>query len=250
MYSRLIISLFIIFTAVTFSFSQSEKSVLFIGNSYTYFWNLPQNVAAMSAENSKTLLKTKQSTAGGATLGQHWRGEKDLKTREILQKEKFDAVIIQDHSMRSIKHPDSLSLFGKKFGDLIKENGAQAFVYMTWSREWNPFMQETITKEYIKLAQTINARVVPVGLAWEKARQLRPTINLYDADGSHPSALGTYLTACVFYGVLTGESPVGLSHRLISKDVHGEKIYLNIQSKEDTLFCQLVAFEVLKAFPD
>jgi len=230
--------------------AQSEKKVLFVGNSYTYFWNLPQNVAAMSNDKPSIRLKTKQSTAGGANLGQHWRGEKELKTKEILSNEKFDFVVLQDHSMRSIEHPDSLSFFGKKFATLIKEMGAQPVVYMTWAREWNPFMQETITKEYLKLAESINAKVVPVGLAWKMAKELRPDIKLYDQDGSHPSALGTYLTACVFYGVLTGESPVGLTHRLISKDMHQEKLYLNIQSKEDALFCQLIALETLKSFPD
>jgi hypothetical protein len=34
---------------------------------------------------------------------------------------------------------------------------------------------------------------------------------LYTNDGSHPSLLGAYLSACVFYGSITGESPIGLS---------------------------------------
>ncbi|MEO0877848.1 MAG: hypothetical protein AAFY48_24865, partial [Bacteroidota bacterium] len=51
--------------------------------------------------------------------------------------------------------------------------------------------------------------------------------------------------ACVVFGALTGESPVGLPHRIVSTDQDGEKLYLNIQSKEDALFCQKVAQEVL-----
>jgi hypothetical protein len=33
---------------------------------------------------------------------------------------------------------------------------------------------------------------------------------LYDKDGSHPTAAGTYLAACVFYGALWERTPEGL----------------------------------------
>ena len=61
-----------------------------------------------------------------------------------------------------------------------------------------------------------------------------------------PSSLGTYLTACVFYGILTGQSPIGLPHRLESEDAYGEHLYLNIQSTENALFCQKVADEIIR----
>ena len=87
---------------------------------------------------------------------------------------------------------------------------------------------------------------MPVGLAWQRARELRPLIPLYDTDQIHPSPLGTYLTACVFYGALTKKSPVGLPPRLTYEDSHGQKIYLNLQSEGDALFCQHVAEEILQ----
>ena len=105
-------------------------------------------------------------------------------------------------------------------------------------------------RSYTKLAKTINARIVPVGLAWQRSRELRPDLDLFDPDGSHPSTVGTYLTACVFFGVLTGQSPVGLPHRIISNDKDGEKLYLNIQSKETALFCQKVAEEIISKMAD
>ena len=225
------------------------KQVLFIGNSYTYFWNLPQTVMAM-ADSQGIPLVTKQSTAGGANLGQHWNYEKDLASPDLILQGEFDYVVLQDHSMRAIQHPDSLMHYGKLFGDLIKKKGAQGLLYMTWAREWDPYMQEAITEKYYELATQINARVVPVGLAWEQARKLRPGFELYDPDGSHPSPLGTYLTACVFYGILTGESPIGLPSRIVSEDLNGEKTYLNIQAKNDVLFCQKVADEILRQIPD
>ncbi len=221
------------------------KKVLFVGNSYTYFWNLPQQVTAM-AESREQAIVTRQSTSGGVHLGQHWRGEKGLHSVELIKNGDFDVVIIQDHSMRSVEAPDSLLHYGRLFGQLARQSGAKPYLYLTWAREWDPYMQEEITTTYTQLAQQIDAAVIPVGLAWSRARQLRPDLQMFDPDGSHPSPMGTYLTACVVYGTLSQTSPVGLPNRLITVDKDGEKLYLNIQSEQDALFCQKVAEEVIK----
>jgi len=225
------------------------KEVLFIGNSYTYFWNLPQTVQAM-AEAKGIEMTTRQSTSGGVHWGHHWRGERKLNTRQLLQENNFEAVILQNHSKSTINRLDSMLHFGQLLNREIKTKSGQVFLYLTWAREWDPYMQKEITDGYYQLAKRINASIVPVGPAWDRARQLRPGFPLYDADGSHPSPLGTYLSACVFYGVLTGQSPVGLPNRLISEDKDGEKLYLTIQSSEDALFCQKVAEEIINQMVD
>ena len=227
--------------------NDSPDNVLFVGNSYTYFWNLPQTVAEMAAEKGIEM-KTRQSTAGGVHWGQHWRSENGLVTKELIKKGKFDAVILQNHSLSAFQRADSLLYFGELFDELIEKNKGQTYLYLTWAREFDPYMQEGITNRYISLAKKINAQIVPVGPAWEKARQLRPGLPLYADDGSHPSPLGTYRSACVFFGVLTHQSPVGLPPRIITTDKDGEKIYLNIQSGGDALFCQKVAEDILENF--
>ena len=237
-------------TAQTFAVTAQDsipKNILFVGNSYTYFWNLPQTVHLM-AKAKKIDITTRQSTAGGANLGEHWQGKKNLKSVEIIKNGNFDAVVLQDHSMRTIVAKDSMMKYGQLLNELIKNKGAKRYVYMTWARDWNPLMQETITKGYIELAQKIGAEVVPVGLAWQMARQLRPNLPIYDPDGSHPSSLGTYLTGCVFYGILTGQSPVGLPHRLFTTDANDEKLYISINSPNDALFCQQVAEKTIRMF--
>jgi len=50
--------------------------------------------------------------------------------------------------------------------------------------------------------------IVPVGPAWQAALNSRPDLELYASDGIHPSALGVYLSACVLYASITGESPL------------------------------------------
>ena len=150
--------------------------------------------------------------------------------------------------MRAIVAVDSLIYFGTKMVELAQSSGAEVYLYMTWSRRWDPYMQNEIRDGYVKLYKETKATIVPVGLAWERANSLRDDIMLYDQDGSHPSPLGTYLSACVFYKVLTGKSPVGLPNRLTSLDQEGEKLYLTIQSPGDAKFCQKVAEEVVEEF--
>ena len=59
-------------------------------------------------------------------------------------------------------------------------------------------MQGEITSVYSKLAKEKGAEIVPVGTAWQIARKVRPDASLYIADGSHPSPLGTFLSACIW----------------------------------------------------
>jgi len=54
--------------------------------------------------------------------------------------------------------------------------------------------------------------VIPAGLAFARARERQPELDLYAPDKRHPSLAGTYLAACTTYAALTGKSPVGNSY--------------------------------------
>jgi hypothetical protein len=49
--------------------------------------------------------------------------------------------------------------------------------------------------------------VAPVGRAWTEALRERPAIALWEPDGVHPSRLGAYVNACVFYAFLLNRDP-------------------------------------------
>jgi hypothetical protein len=63
------------------------------------------------------------------------------------------------------------------------------------------------------IAKELNVPVARVGDAWLMGR-LQPTpLDLWQADGSHPNEMGTYLAACVFYATIFRQSPAGLTYR-------------------------------------
>jgi hypothetical protein len=104
---------------------------------------------------------------------------------------------------------------------------------MTWTREKVPQYQDQITKIYTEMAKDNGDTLVPVGETWKLAKQLRPTIELYNTDGSHPSSLGAILSAYVFVGALTGEVSAKISEWHQIKDQFGETVELtNIDSLE------------------
>lgn len=221
---------------------QDTLRVLFVGNSYTYFGNLPQSVQLM-AESRGIPLVTKQSTAGGASLKQHWKGEKELKSKDIIASGNWDIVILQNHSLSTIEDKEGFLEYGKLFTDFVKKNNAEPYLYTTWAREYNPLMQSQITAVHEQLAAENKIPTVDAGSLWMWVSQLRPDIELYDPDNSHPSAIGTYLTACLFFKKITGQSPVGLPSRLITKDQFGEKLYVSIIGDNDAQFLQQAAAE-------
>ena len=216
--------------------------VLFVGNSYTYFGNLPQSVQLMAEAKGIPLL-TRQSTAGGASLEQHWNGEKELSTKEAISEGDWDIVVLQNHSLSTIENTESFLDYGKLFGEFVTKHGAKPILYTTWAREFNPLMQAEITKTHMQLAAKLKCRTVDAGPLWMWVSQLRPGLRLYDQDNSHPSAVGTYLTACLFFKELTGQSPLGLPSRLVTQDQYGEKLYVSIMSDNDAKFLQQAAAE-------
>lgn len=200
-------------------------NVLFVGNSYTYYENLPQIVSLIS-NASKTKIVTKQSTMGGSKLRQHWLGERGLKTKELIKSGTFDIVVLQGHSMATIKEPDSLVKYSKLLCDYIKKHNAKPYFYLTWAREKTPQMQEAINKVYTDVSRDNDATLVPVGTAWLQSQKLDPSIKLFKPDGSHPSRMGTFLTACVFVKSILGELPNKISSGYYTTDTEGESIYL------------------------
>ncbi|EAR13223.1 hypothetical protein PI23P_01977 [Polaribacter irgensii 23-P] len=217
-------------------FAQEKKPtrVLFVGNSFTYFWNMPQLVKAMGASQGVSL-EIHQSTVGGSNLKQHWLEEKGTLTRKFLKEERWDYVILGDHSLSTIDTPESFKIYAKKFSKLVRSGGAEPIFYMTWAYKSNPLMQPAITQGYTELAAELDASIIPVGPIWMQARELRPDLNMY-FDDKHPSTDGSYLIALIVYKTLTGNAINEISNRVTTTDIDGEKLYLSFVLEENALF--------------
>lgn len=219
--------------------------VLFIGNSYVYYNNLAQLTMVLSDSMSTKLICTK-STLGGANLGDHWNSRRGLETRELLDKNRYDVIVLQDNSMWPLEHPDSVLYYGKLFCDLVKKN-AKVFLYNTWARKNTPQTQEQINSVYENLAANCQATLVPAGTAWAVMKKKYPDAELYHSDGSHPSYYGTFLVSLCMIKKITGKLPGGYARVYNYTDKDGELFRIMQVSDEEIKRCIEVVNEVISS---
>lgn len=201
---------------------QRELRVLFIGNSYTWFNNLPHLVTALaeSAHEARPL-RTAMLVGGGFTLRNHWDAGAAV---SAIQENSWDYVVLQEQSMLGSAAPAVNGVpridprlfhdYARRFDAAIKQAGAKTVFFLTWARQDFPELQSVLNKAYLSIAKELGDRVAPVGPAWKEAIDARPRLDLHQRDRSHPTPAGSYLAACVFYATLYGESPEGLTAQI------------------------------------
>jgi hypothetical protein len=192
--------------------AQDSISVLFIGNSYTYVNDLPGTLGSLATSLGKEIT-IDSKTNGGYTFQNHTT---DPLTFSKIHSKPWDVVVIQGQSQEPSfpdSQVDSQTLpYALQLSDSIWVNNScgNVMYYMTWGRQngdsqWseiNTFekMNTRLYNAYMRMADSSDRSMVsPVGRVWSYVRANHPTINLYNADQSHPSLEGTYLAACTFY---------------------------------------------------
>ena len=173
--------------------------ILFLGNSFTFFNDLPEMVGVMLGA------ETGRSLRGGASLHQHIDPADELcaVTRRLLTEERWDYVVLQDHSRGPINHPAEFRRAVDTLVPMIRAAGGKPVLYETWAYEEGSdilastgmtfeAMQQALTEGYLAAAGANDALIAPVGQAFAAARH---TAELYHDDHYHPSAAGSRLAA-------------------------------------------------------
>jgi hypothetical protein len=184
--------------------------VLFVGNSLTFFNDLPLRTAETAIRDTALRAPDLHMVVRpGYSLRQHWYlGE--AATR--IAGERWDYVVLQEGSVTILQDPDTAARYVASFDSLARAHGARTVLYLTWTYgDLGPAAQDTVTRHVLQLADQVDALVAPVGIAWQLVRQVRPDLTLYLPDSIHPAPIGTYEAACVFVATLWRRTPVGLA---------------------------------------
>lgn len=221
-----------------FQIEKDTLRVLFIGNSFSFFYNLPQVVNAMSAFSEKVHIETRTSLVGGSKLSDHLNEKKGTQTIEILNNQSFDYVVINHHSLATIDDADNFMELSEQMVNLVKSKNAIPVFMMTWAYHSNPLLIETIEASYIEMGKKLGVDIVPCGSLFAKVRKWRPDLNMFDDDDKHPSKHGTYLNGLAFFKYFTNEKTNEISHRITSIDKNGQKLWLLFLSVENADFLQ------------
>ena len=227
-----------------FTYAQSFD-VLFIGNSYTYYNNLPEMISNIANDLGDTV-NYDQNTPGGTSLYAHSQNQTTINK---INQQNWDFVVLQDQSQRPSLSPSyvaaSVYPYATQLVNIINSNYlcSEPVFYMTWGRKYGDQtncqsyppvctflgMQERLRDSYLTMGLDNNASVSPVGVAFKNSISLDSTIDLYTSDNSHPSIYGSYLAACTFYSTIFKKSSVGCSYKP------------NAIDQSDALFLQQVA---------
>lgn len=188
----------------------STMNALFIGNSFTYYNDMPQIVQSIAKDIGYDL-KTTSITKGSHTLTKFADSNDEMGkiVDETLKgTTKFDYVILQEQSTRSYSNYDSFKSGVDALVTKINEYQPNADIrlYETWgfeeeaiSKKWTvPEMENEIAKKYEDASKDKNLKIHYVGEAFSVVYENHKEINLYDAnDNKHPSYAGSYLSALV-----------------------------------------------------
>ena len=219
---------FVVVFAPIFVFSQQTKEVLFVGNSYTFYNDLPNMVKQIALSFGDTL-NYDQNTPGGATLQMH---STNTQTLSKISQQQWDNVIIQCQSQEPSFSPSQVSNdvfpYAQILIDSIESNNicTEPIFFMTWGRKYGdqqncqfypPIctyvgMQQRLRESYLDMTFNHNATCSPVGMSWKESIAQDSALNLYSSDNSHPSIYGSYLAACTFYATIFKNSPIGSTY--------------------------------------
>jgi hypothetical protein len=204
--------------------AQSDRPglrVLFVGNSFTYYNEMPTLVHKLAAaDEGAPPIFVVEYTAPNWNLRKA-SGEDGLE--HLLEDVRWDVVVLQDNSQALSFGPEwrrrEVYPYARVLQREIALAGARTVLFMTWGYKYGDrrnfpgdsfdAMQERLEEGYSDLGAQLFAPVAPVGIAWAEALRREPGLNLWAHDGGHPSSSGSYLAACVFYALLSKRDPSG-----------------------------------------
>ena len=236
-------------TSTTIAEEVGPTRVLFIGNSYFYYNDSLHNhverlVQARYPDTPASDFVYKSATLGGAQLKHHnidWL----LEPKNLGLDKSFQVVIMQGASFEPLTEQGQAAFIetAVAYSSKVRGIGAIPYLFMTHAyvaphKGVAEHMIRDINETYTKAGLAAKARVIPVGLAFERAYQERPAFSLHaDFDGTHPNLRGTYLGAWVIYLTLYGDDAANLSYD-----------YFGRLPQDEVRFLQRIARETVAVF--
>ena len=219
--------------------------VAHLGNSIQYFNDCPRLLEQMLRIKYSSVYQD-SCFRGGANLLSLWEKGNGMKeqfstpaaethdgtfdvgsatVKELLQKEDWDFVIINDHTQAPVRETSkqkSLQALQEIYLPIINTSSTTVIFIMTAaykspvkaSEDLGSFddFTKALQKGYDKYSQIFvpNVKIAPLGTAYQYVRNKYDKATwekLYAPDDFHPSPHGTYLEAAILYCTIVGERP-------------------------------------------
>lgn len=176
--------------------------VLFIGNSHTYFNDMPKTFREIAVGNG---IETEVTMLSHGGMGFDYHAEQPDVPFNILYGN-YDFIVLQ-HVAHPFGDEEVMFRAAHKLNDWIRQTSSKAVLYMTWPEKRNPQGLARMADAYLRLGRELPATVAPVGLAWRRYGEAHTPDALYFTDGEHASPLGSRLAAYTIFAAITRREP-------------------------------------------
>lgn len=249
----------LLFFASSLLFSKSiedlkEKNdslqVLLIGNSFTYYNDMPDKLNQLFSENDQNIDVTQMSFPGyylmaHLTQNQHYSHEDNTETIEMIQSQKWDVIILQESSfflLNEIKRKQTIEAIHAI--QLINNNEETKFYFFqTWTsvltypyevcfpakalfiKEAKPLdkicsytfqneaeFHQALVEQTASVASATEMEVIRFGEVFHEISKEFPQLELLE-DDMHPSDLGAFINALVMFHAITNTEAKFMNNR-------------------------------------
>lgn len=207
---------------------KKQYSILFIGNSMTYYHDMPTAIFEKMAASAGFDVTVRSVTAGGRFLWEHLSldDEPARAAKAALAADKagvYDFVVLQegmpDLYTRTENFYEAVRILTGKIRDL----GAKPVLYARMgNKRGNPELDdpactyEHVYRTIVEAHETISQELdIPVAWAVRAAYEMNEgplPFDLYDPDRSHPSYAGSYVAALCVFTALFGADPTMITY--------------------------------------
>jgi hypothetical protein len=197
-------------TGLEFRNPAAGKAVLFIGNSLTYYNDLPILVQGLADAAGGDSLIIEMIAGPDMALVDHW---KQGAAQAVITGRHWDYVVLQQGPSSTAINRDSLRTLTGMFAPLIAGAGGKAVLFSAWPSEERRVDFPRAAESYRLAAEDVGGLYAPIANAWVEAWARDEALQLY-SDGLHANHYGSYLAALTIYSRIFGKSPVGLPSTL------------------------------------
>lgn len=234
--------------------TQKTYKILFIGNSHTYYNDLPEMFKALA--NADGINCEISSITSDRYKLSDFADENDKYGQQVynaLTNSSWDYVVLQENRAVLVENAYKTETAVNKLYSLIKNAGAKMVVYATQPNNIGSTfklnstslyltdlqIEQILTRNNFKIANENDGLVATSGTNFMRVMQDYPEISMYISDNLHPTVAGSYLAACTIYHTVFNQSPYGNGF-LPESEYDTEKL-LSKLSMEEALILQQIA---------
>ena len=186
--------------------------VLFIGNSHTFFNDMPELFARFVEATTGEKPDVTMLAYGGRDY--QWHRKEYFPVRFALMYGGFDYCVLQQAAHSYPPREETIE-YGKLLIEMCQRQGVKPVIFMTWPEKRMPENIQKMVDVCTELAGDTGALLSPIGQIWQKVTDENPDIDLYYRDGEHAGSYGGFLIAATLCRQLAGDvsdSVSGVGH--------------------------------------